>query len=73
MKFMNKLVRNGNSTAVTIPLRALEWLQWNAGQPVVVEILQDRSVLVRTPTPSDLGVRAANGCTVGLLPEPAAR
>jgi antitoxin component of MazEF toxin-antitoxin module len=73
MKFMNKLTRNGNSTTVCIPTRALEWLQWNAGEPIIVEIQADRSVLVRKPTLEDLRVTAAKGASLGLLGEPATR
>jgi antitoxin component of MazEF toxin-antitoxin module len=69
VRFANRLVRNGNSTQVTVPARALEWLQWRAGDPIVVELQVDRTLLVRRPTADDLRVASAPGVTIGLLPE----
>lgn len=68
MKYQNKLVRNGNSTGVSLPKRMLEWLQWRAGEPVIVQANMDRTVTIRLPTIDDLNTAAAPGAHVGLLP-----
>lgn len=69
VKYSNKLVRNGNSTQVTIPSRAIEWLQWRAGDPVILEVNADHSITVRQPREDDLRVAPAPGARLGLLPE----
>jgi len=53
MRALQKLVRNGNSTAVAIPRPFLITLGWLPGESVVLEILEDRSVRVRRPTERD--------------------
>lgn len=68
MKYQNKLVRNGNSTGVSIPRRMLEWLQWTPGQPIIVEANMDKTVTIRLPRIEDLATPAARGASVGLLP-----
>ena len=47
MRAVQKLVRNGNSTQVTILRPMLVWLGWLPGESVVVEVLEDKTLLVR--------------------------
>lgn len=53
MLAFQKLVRNGNSTQVTIPRALLNYLQWLPGQLVTLEVRDDRSFVVRLPRQSD--------------------
>lgn len=46
MRSHQKLVRNGNSTQVTIPRPILTHLGWLPGEMIVVELLEDRSLRV---------------------------
>lgn len=54
MRAIQKLVRNGNSTQITIPRTVLIHLGWIPGQPVILEILEDRSIVIRTLREADL-------------------
>jgi antitoxin component of MazEF toxin-antitoxin module len=54
VKALQKLTRNGNATAVTIPRAILAWLRWLPGEFVILEVLEDQSVLVRRPTERDI-------------------
>lgn len=47
MKALQKLVRNGNSTQLTIPRPVLMHLGWLPGDPVIVELLEDKTLHVR--------------------------
>jgi len=49
MRALQKLVRNGNSTQVTIPRPALFWLGWLPGEAVILEVLENKSLLIRRP------------------------
>ncbi len=69
MKYLHRLVKNGSSTQVTIPVRMLHFLQWRTGQTMVIELTSERTLIVRPPTAEDIGVSAAHGASVGLLPE----
>lgn len=51
------LYRHGNATAVTIPRYLLFELGWLPGEHVVLELLEDQSVLVRIPDPRDFRKR----------------
>ena len=46
---IQKLVRNGNSTQVTIPADLLRHLGWLPAELVVIELLEDESLRVRRP------------------------
>lgn len=54
MRLLLKLVRNGNSTQVTVPKAMLEALGWNPGQRVTAELTEAHSIELRQPTISDL-------------------
>jgi len=56
MKALQKLVRNGNATSVTVPRTILVHLGWLPGQSVVIETTTDAAVIVRRPRESDFGV-----------------
>lgn len=52
-----KLVKNGNAVAVTIPRSFLHQLGWLAGRRIVIELNDDSTeVLIRLPRQSDYGV-----------------
>ncbi len=53
MRAVQKLVRNGNSTAVSIPRAMLIHLGWLPGQSVVLELLEDKTVRLRPPVERD--------------------
>lgn len=59
MRALQKLIRNGSSTVVTIPRSILIALGWLPGQPIIVEVLEDRSLRIRLPTEADVAPKAA--------------
>jgi len=54
MKELRRIVRNGNSTQVSIPRRMLEYLGWRPGEPIVIELTECGSIEIRRPVISDL-------------------
>lgn len=54
MKELRRIVRNGNSTQVSIPRRMLEYLGWRAGEPIVIELTECQTIEIRRPVISDL-------------------
>jgi antitoxin component of MazEF toxin-antitoxin module len=50
---LQKLVRNGNSTSVSIPKPILVHLGWLPGEAVVIELLEDQSLRIRRPVERD--------------------
>lgn len=53
MRAVQKLTRNGNSTAITIPRTLLIHLGWLPGEAVVIELLEDKSLRIRRPCDRD--------------------
>lgn len=53
MRALQKLTRNGSSTAVTIPRTLLHTLGWLPGEAIILELLEDRSVRIRRPVERD--------------------
>ena len=53
MRALQKLTRNGSSTAVTIPRVLLHTLGWLPGESIVIELLEDRSLRIRRPVERD--------------------
>jgi antitoxin component of MazEF toxin-antitoxin module len=53
MRSLQKLIRNGNSTQVTIPRPVLVTLGWLPGQAVILELLEDGNILLRMPREVD--------------------
>lgn len=53
MRALQKLVRNGNSTQVTIPRTVCHFLGWLPGEPVILEITDEKTLLIRRPGPND--------------------
>jgi hypothetical protein len=47
MKFLLKLVRNGNSTMVTVPRELLDALQLHAGGVVIATLHDERTMAIR--------------------------
>jgi antitoxin component of MazEF toxin-antitoxin module len=57
MRALQKLVRNGNSTSVSIPRPLLMRLGWLPGRSVVIELTEDcNACVVRMPNDRDYGV-----------------
>jgi hypothetical protein len=51
-----RLVKNGGSTAVTIPKAFLNQLGWLCGRGIVIEMTENCDQLIlRLPVPSDFG------------------
>ena len=53
MRALQKLVRNGNSTQLTIPRTMLIAAGWLPGEQMILELLEDLSVRVRRPCERD--------------------
>jgi antitoxin component of MazEF toxin-antitoxin module len=53
MRALQKLVKNGNSTQVTIPRTMLITLGWITGESVMLELLEDGSLRLRRPVERD--------------------
>lgn len=58
MRAMQKLIRHGNSTGISIPRVILVNLGWLPGQAILVEEMEDKSLRVRQPRASDFGPMA---------------
>jgi antitoxin component of MazEF toxin-antitoxin module len=54
MRALQKLVKNGNATSVSIPRQMLIALGWLPGQSVIIEILEDMTIRVRRPRLEDV-------------------
>lgn len=61
MTALQKLIRNGTSTVVTIPRPVLMALDWLPGMPVVLEVLEDRSIRLRKVNDPALQIKRAPG------------
>lgn len=55
MVALQKLRRNGNATSVSIPRPMMMHLGWFTGKAIIVELLEDRTIRLRPPTPTDFG------------------
>ena len=67
VKLLRKLVRNGNSTQITIPPQVLEYLGWRSGMPVIVELTAAKTIEVRPPTVADMRSADAIPMTLDLV------
>lgn len=56
-RFLQKITRNGNSSAVTIPRPLMFHCNFFPGDSVVLEVLENLDVLVRKPRPEDFQPR----------------
>jgi len=68
MRALQKLVRNGNATAVTVPRALLQHLGWLPGESIIIELLEDQTCRLRRPVLEDFAPFGASR----VLPEPAA-
>ena len=57
MRVLQKLVRCGNATHVSVPRPMLTWLGWLPGERVIVELLEDKTVRLRMPAPDEFAMR----------------
>lgn len=69
MRALQRLVRNGNATAVNIPRAMLITAGWLPGEFVVVEMLEDKTFRLRRPCERDIAPHSAPKL---LLDEPVA-
>jgi antitoxin component of MazEF toxin-antitoxin module len=53
---LQRLTRNGNSSTVTIKKGILEFLGWLPGHYVLVELREDKTIVLRAPTADDISV-----------------
>lgn len=53
MRALQKLVRNGNATGISIPRALLLHLGWLPSENVIIELLEDNSLRVRRPVERD--------------------
>lgn len=56
MRTLQKLMKCGNGTHITIPRPALFYLGWLPGEQVIFELLEDKSIRVRKPCEEDFRV-----------------
>jgi len=56
VKFLRRLVKNGNSFQVSIPPEMRQFLQWNTHMGLVVEATIERTVVIRPARPDDMSV-----------------
>lgn len=57
MRRLQKLVRNGNSTQVTLAPQMLDFLGWVPGQEIIVELTEHQFLIIRRPSPSDYATK----------------
>jgi antitoxin component of MazEF toxin-antitoxin module len=57
---LQKLTRNGNATAISIPRGILHTLGWLPGESVILEVLEDQSVRIRRPCERDFAPLGAS-------------
>jgi antitoxin component of MazEF toxin-antitoxin module len=50
---IQKLTRHGNATGVNIPRAILIHLGWLPGQGIVIELTEDKSLILRRPNERD--------------------
>lgn len=62
MRVLMKLVRNGNSTQITIPHQIRTSIGWLAGERMILEVLPDNSLRISRPDARDFAPR-------GMLPQ----
>lgn len=72
MRWLQKIVRNGSSSQVTLPRQLMAWCDFVTGQPVIIEALEDKSIRVRAVKPDELSPKRPSAIFLGLEP-PAAR
>lgn len=61
MRALQALVRNGNSTQVTIPRAMLMAADLIAGQRVILQLNEDKSITIRIPETTDFVSSGASG------------
>lgn len=59
MRALQKLVKNGNATAVSIPRPILIQLGWLSGESVIIEVLEDNTIRLRRPVDRDFAPQGA--------------
>ena len=67
MRFIQKLVRNGNATAVSLPRPLLAHLGMLPGEMVLIELTEDDAIKIRGAKVTADGVSFVSG----RLPDPA--
>lgn len=65
MRRLQKLIRNGNSTMVTLSPQVLAWLGWVPGQLIVVELTDSKRVVIRAPVDGEFLPQQTMAITLG--------
>lgn len=47
MELFQKLIKNGSSTQITVPVPMMQALGWRTGEPVLLTMTEDGSLLVQ--------------------------
>lgn len=68
MRTLQKIIRNGDSSVVTIPMQVMRALDWMQGDIVVVECTPKREIIIRQPNLKD--VQRKRTPPLELAPEP---
>lgn len=64
MRRLQKLVRNGNSTQVTLSPQMLTWLGWLPGEAIIVELTEQKNIVIRRPHESDFAPKHTVAITI---------
>lgn len=70
MRTLQKLVRNGNSTQISIPRQILTHLGWLTGTYIVLELLEDDTIRLRPPGRDEFAPRKQKIVVLDDLPLP---
>lgn len=54
-----RITKNGSSPSITLPRSYLAHVGWQMGKEIVLELLEDDTILLRIPTARDFRDRAA--------------
>ena len=57
MRVLQKLVRCGNATHVSVPRPMMLYLGWLPGHRVIVELLEDKSIRLRMPSADEFAMQ----------------
>lgn len=70
MRVLQKLVRNGNSTQVTIPAVLMKYLDWRPGDYCTLELRANGHIVLRKPRAKDLKRRITPASALSQSPVP---
>lgn len=69
MRRLQKIVKNGGSVHVSLAPQMLCYLGWLPGEAVIVELTEQKSIVVRRPHPDEFMPKHTHAVTIdGSLP-----